>query len=124
MKFSNAVIKQFHKVVECPVTVIERARLLESMEEMFTIPEFSIYSPPSSPLVYEDDSKRILGMKYLLGTWEVLLDGLNDVGYENYLFRSRFARVIDISFSESLRRLSFVVNSCLYDPNFVNYHFL
>ena len=51
------------------------------MEELFTIPEFSIYAPPSLLLVYEDDSKRILGMKYLLGTWEVLLDGLNNVGY-------------------------------------------
>ena len=81
MKFSNAVIKQFHKVVECPVTVVERARLLENMEELFTIPEFSNCLSPLSPLVYEDESKRILGMKYLLGTWEVLLDGLKDVGY-------------------------------------------
>ena len=28
---------------------------------------------------YDSEEKRILGMKYLLGTWEVLLDGLSNV---------------------------------------------
>jgi hypothetical protein len=40
-KFSKSVIKQFHKLVECPTTVIERIALLEKMEDLFTIPIFS-----------------------------------------------------------------------------------
>ena len=40
-KFSKSVIKQFHKLVECPTTVIERIALLEKMEDLFTVPVFS-----------------------------------------------------------------------------------
>ena len=42
-KFSKSVIKQFHKLVECPITVVERIALLEKMEDLFTIPIFSIF---------------------------------------------------------------------------------
>jgi hypothetical protein len=30
-------------------------------------------------LVYEDEEKRILGMKYLLATWDIVMDGMENV---------------------------------------------
>lgn len=79
IKFTKSVIKQFHKLIECPISMMERVELLENMEDVFTVPLFGLSCGLFVSLVYENEAKQILGMKYLLGTWEVLLDGLENV---------------------------------------------
>ena len=79
IKFTKSVIKQFHKLIECPISMMERVELLENMEDVFTVPLFGLSYGSFVSLVYENEAKQILGMKYLLGTWEVLLDGIENV---------------------------------------------
>lgn len=38
IKFTKSVIKQFHKLIECPISMMERVELLENMEDVFTVP--------------------------------------------------------------------------------------
>ena len=69
IEFNSKLRKQFHNLVECPITITKRITLLESMESLFECPKFQ----------YEDEDSTILGMRYLLATWEVILSGLNSV---------------------------------------------
>ena len=85
IKFTKSIIKQVHKLIECPISMMERVELLENMEDVFTVPLFGLLCGLFMSLVYENEAKQILGMKYLLGTWEVLLDGLENVFYFSLL---------------------------------------
>lgn len=51
------------------MTLSKRISMLEDMEDKFSVSTFE----------YDSTEKRILGMKYLLGTWEVLLDGISNL---------------------------------------------
>lgn len=79
VKFSRSIIKQFHNLVECPLTMAKRVSMLEDMEDILSVRSFGRDKMLSLSVEYDSEEKRILGMKYLLGTWEVLLDGVNNV---------------------------------------------
>ena len=78
--FDKKLVKQFHALVECPSTIGKRLVLLESMESAFEAPEFGTERRPNWRVVYNNDEDRLSGMKYLLATWELLMNGLNEVG--------------------------------------------
>lgn len=77
--FDKKLIKQFHNLIECPSTIGKRIVILESMESIFEASQFGIRPLPLSRVVYENEEDRLLGMKYLLGTWEIIMNGLNEV---------------------------------------------
>ena len=117
IKFTKSVIKQFHKLIECPISMMERVELLENMEDMFTVPLFGLLHDLIVSLVYENEEKQILGMKYLLGTWEVLMDGLENV-FLFAFYHSSCERAIAPSSIVSLRRSSTGESSFWYVHTF------
>lgn len=80
IQFNKKLIKQFHNLVECPATIVKRISMLESMESSFSHPIFGLILFFSFLfVVYENEEKFVLGMKYLLAIWEIILNGLNSV---------------------------------------------
>ena len=49
------------------------------MESLFECPKFRLDWTDVWVVEYEDEDSTILGMRYLLATWEVILSGLNSV---------------------------------------------
>ena len=42
VKFSRSIIKQFHNLVECPLTMTKRVSMLEDMEDILSVHSFGM----------------------------------------------------------------------------------
>ena len=80
IKFNRNLKRKFHNLIEVPATVIARVGMLEDMEELFDVSMFSTsLSRSFHAVAYDTEANRVLGMKYLLGTWELIMENVREV---------------------------------------------